>query len=1095
MAPKDIVTLTAKLSIPRLSETIRRERLLSFFSRILEQKVLLVVAGAGYGKTTFAVQACRHLGLPTVWYRLDASDQDFSTFIHYMVDGIAHHYADFGRETLARIASAQSVRREQHVVLATLLNEMDRAITQNLIIVLDDYHWVQESSEIKQAVHFMVQHMNDRIHLILTSRSTPDLPLSRLIAGRQAFDISEKDLAFNDEEIGTLYRDIFGIHLSDDTLSLLSRKTDGWVAGLILFNYMLKGKNKDDVKRQLASMEGGSRILYNYLEENIFHFLPEETSGFLTRTAILSRLEIDFCNELLDIDNAGEILTDLEQRHLFTFASGEGKDAFYYHQLFKDFLETKLEQKLGRKAVNALHERAAVLWENREEFEQSIDHWLCAGLPETACRSLERIGRQLIRFGRLKLFLSYYARIPDTIVEKHPWVIYQHGRALELSGKTQAAVASFDRAQRRFQKEGIAKGVEFSLNRLATIYYVIGDYSNAESRFKLLLKRVRTMPRLYVDALGHLVFIMSHEGMLDQADAYYAEAMKVLAEAPEGDLHAWMYLNYGFRHFRSGDLVRAKQYGEQSNALSMQTHLYHLLSLGYHLVAVSEYYTGNFEAGLEAARKGIQAAEDKGFIEAAYAWNWNSACLCATALGHYMDAIEYGTKGLQVCRELNSLWSQAWAHRSLTEAYLKSGDVTSAEQAARAALQAVETLNLAFDQAIMKTGLGNVLMEKGELDSALDLLLQAEAALSSHVLYLCRTRLFLAKCYWALGQRNAAVAQLKAALALGRQIRNERWLVNERAWLVPLLVALYPDSGFSAYVETLFERFGRESLMDLKMLREKEKGTVGDSAVAIMKKIKALPPPPLRIHCLGKFGLWRGSGQLHPDQWAGEKPTLLLKFLCSRQARGYVAKDRILEALWPDEAPEVTGKRLHVALTKLRRALEPELTRGMSSAYLLRKGDAYRLDLGPEGFLDINAFDAALTMAKKENNEDKALVHYLKAESIYNGHLFEEDRYTQWCSELSGQYREKYLDTLDHIIAGYRKVENWSKCIDYARKYVVVDEYAEEIYQMLMIFHNAMGNKSMIIKTYEQCKAKIEAGLDMLVGEETTELFKQLITM
>jgi LuxR family transcriptional regulator, maltose regulon positive regulatory protein len=281
----------------------------------------------------------------------------------------------------------------------------------------------------------------------------------------------------------------------------------------------------------------------------------------------------------------------------------------------------------------------------------------------------------------------------------------------------------------------------------------------------------------------------------------------------------------------------------------------------------------------------------------------------------------------------------------------------------------------------------------------------------------------------------------------------------------------------------------------LKQIHADEKGRLKTAVAAILQKLKNRPPPDLRVACFGPFRVWRGDRELRPEQWPGEKPKLLFKYLCSQYSRGFVAKERILETLWPDEDPRVTRKRLHVALTKLRQSLEPELTRGLASLYLARKGDGYRLNLGPSGRLDIDLFDQALAAAQKESNEDKAFNHYLHAESFYGGSLFAEDEYMQWCSELREQYQAKYLGALTHVISGYRRAENWSKCIDFARKYVAADPYAEEMYQALMIFHNAAGNRSMIVKTYEQCKARIENELDALLSEETTELFKQLVTM
>ena len=122
-----------------------------------------------------------------------------------------------------------------------------------------------------------------------------------------------------------------------------------------------------------------------------------------------------------------------------------------------------------------------------------------------------------------------------------------------------------------------------------------------------------------------------------------------------------------------------------------------------------------------------------------------------------------------------------------------------------------------------------------------------------------------------------------------------------------------------------------------------------------------------------------------------------------------------------------------------------------------------------------------------------ALAHYLKAEAWYKGHLFEEDHYIDWCREARENYRLKYLTLLEAIISGYRKQENWAKCVKYGQRYVTADPYAEEAYQALMIFHHAMGNLSMITKTYELCRGRLEKDLDCLISDETTDLYKQLV--
>ena len=199
-----------------------------------------------------------------------------------------------------------------------------------------------------------------------------------------------------------------------------------------------------------------------------------------------------------------------------------------------------------------------------------------------------------------------------------------------------------------------------------------------------------------------------------------------------------------------------------------------------------------------------------------------------------------------------------------------------------------------------------------------------------------------------------------------------------------------------------------------------------------------------------------------------------------------------MELLWPDEDPAVTANRLRVALTTLRKTLEPELERGSSSSYLDRKGDAYILSLGESGWTDVEEFRKTIQQAKEEKRPDMALSLYEKAASLYTGDLFEEDPYCQWCFDARENLKEKYLEALTEIISFYGETGEYQKAIEYTVKYLSSDKYDEEIYQLLMTFYSHTGNRTMIIKTFEQCKRALEEGLDCPPDEETESLFRRL---
>ncbi len=168
---QDIKILNAKLIIPRSSETVLRDRLIPIIKEIGKKRITTVTAGAGFGKTTLVAQACHTLKMNTIWYRLDGTDKDFITFLCYLIAGFKKYFPMFGRETVLRIKSAHLLNREREAVLTVFLSEMEKLAENDLIIVLDDYHLVQNSREINEAVTFLVERFPHRIRLLIIRRT------------------------------------------------------------------------------------------------------------------------------------------------------------------------------------------------------------------------------------------------------------------------------------------------------------------------------------------------------------------------------------------------------------------------------------------------------------------------------------------------------------------------------------------------------------------------------------------------------------------------------------------------------------------------------------------------------------------------------------------------------------------------------------------------------------------------------------------------------------------------------------------------------------------------------------------------------------
>lgn len=1085
--------LKTKLLAPNISDTIARPRLDDLFEAIEDKKIVTVTAGAGYGKTTLVAQVLSRRKLDTAWYRLDAADGDFATFMAYLTAGIQKHYADFGQLTAKRLGSAQALKSERESILTVWLKEIEDIVNHDLVIVLDDFHLVADSALVTEAMTFIIDRLPANLHFVIISRSRPPLRLSRLMAARETFCIDEKDLAFDLAEVEKLFGDVFYTRLSPTQLTTLHARTEGWVSGLILFNYALKHKNMAAIETHLKTLEGGGKIISEYLEENVYAALAEKKQIFLLMTSILTWLEVDMCNRLLDISDAKQILTELEEQHLFVFAFDQTKETFHYHHLFKAFLQKKLAAKLGSAKVARLHQRAAKLWEQHGQPEEALGHFLAAGDFDQAALLLGILGRKLIKNGRIDTYLDCFNQIPDDDIDQHPWLRYTYGRALELSGKTTEAVSTHLKVQQAFLNQGITKGVRLAISRLAANYYLIGDFEKAEQKFAQLIADTPNEPRLLADSLGHLIFLSPHLGKFEQAGSHYQNAEEMLRSLPQSDLHAWIYINNGFRFCALGDIDQALKFGQLGNRICERLKLHHLQTFGYHLAAIVLYYKGHLNQSLDAAQKGIRLGEEKGFREIAHTWLLIDACFGCAAKGLISDAIAYGQKALTICRQIESRWSEAWVHHALANAHFKADDLGSAEQAARSAVDILARLSLPYDLGLMRASLASVLIEQGRLDEAEPLLAEAETILQPATLFATWTLIWSARLFWEKKATTKALEKLKKGLSFSQKFGYDHWIVAEKRWIMPLLVHLYARGKTKKYLRELFPKFGLNGINAITKLRQSPKAGIRKTAGSILDHLFHLPPLGLRIRCLGNFTVRRGDEAIPADNWTSQKAALLFKYLCYHRNEGYLVKDRLMEMLWPEADVTKSRKRLNVALTTLRKILEPELPRGKPSAYILKQADAYRLELGTGGRLDIEDFDSEIKAAEAEADSNKALAHRLKADGLYRGDLFNEDPYEDWCAVAREIYREKYLRNLKHIIEHHQKQPNRRQAIRLAERYLACDPYAEDIYLLLMTLYHTSGNRAMAAKTFETYKKRMETDLDCPVTEEAKQLYQKIL--
>lgn len=1083
-----IPVLNAKLTPPRSSDATERKRLNPLLDEIPRKALTTVIAGPGYGKSTLVAQACRYLGLDTLWYRLDRSDRDFMAFISYLVAGFQKHYR-LGLETLHRAEEADVLQWERMAVLATLLHEVETTVERDLLIVLDDYHTVSDSPEVNESLKFMLDNKPDTLHFVLVSRTDPGLPLSNVRARGDLLEITETDLAFTVDETARLCEHLFAADMEDRNLIVLHQRTRGWVTGLILVYHSLRDKSGMEIQGLLRKLTGSQRFIAAYLGENAYDVQSPEVRELLCKTSILSRLNGDFCDRLLGISDSGAILKSLEDARLFTLATDEEGQWYQYHHLFQEFLQGKLMER-GRRTVVDLHRRAARLWEELGWQEDAMLHYLEAHEWSKACHLLSRMGRvKLLSEGRLRLIQSYINEIPEEFTRPDAWIQYMQARTRELSGNPGAAIRAYQAAHSAFISLGLAEEAGLCLKGMGYCYFVMGDFARAETALKQLLGEVTGRPRLAAEVKAALVSIVSHRGAAEKADSLSQEVMHVYHETRDEALLGWLYFNQGFRYGSAGDFRKALELGVRAKEILLKRGTYHVLAMAYHIIAWACYYLGDFENGEEHAGEGLALVEANGINNGSRGWLLLDAALNALGQGRAGEALEAGREGLRYFQELECRWGEAYTLHMLQQAYALKGDLTQAEECGRSALTALSGVELPLEAGYFSACLAELLLETGRPAEAQSLLEHAERCLGSSR-FVSRVHLWHARALQVLEQTTAAVRKLLMGLSLCERYGNDSWIVRESPWIVPLMVRAYSLGHMQSYIRSVLQMTGARARKELSLLRNETDPKIRQTANLLLKEIR-IEPVGLRVYCLGAFKVYRGEEEIPSSRWKSKKARQLFKILLQARRQRFVPRDVLLEHLWPEEDPEKTTNRLYVALSAVRKTLEPETS---GSSYLLRDGDSYRLHLGPDGWVDVDAFRDHIKTAQAEENPDRVVESYLKAVEYYAGDYLEEDLYADWCRQEREALKEEYLCALRTIIGHYEELGDYERSIAYARKYLAKDECAEEIYRNLMRYYALTDNRRMVGKVYEQCKEKLSEELALSLSPETKALYQRLIS-
>lgn len=1091
----DFPILRSKITLPGQDGVLFRGRFLPIFEKIATARVTTITAGAGFGKSTLAIQACKHYDRYIAWYRLEKSDTDFSTFIQYVSTAFG-----ISLESPLFLPDQQQTAiqgdRFRHALLSHLIHEIEKKIQTEAVFVFDDIQEISGANEIESSILFLLEHTPKNVHFILTGRTQPNIPLSKFRVNSELFELTETELRFSANEIALFFSLIQNTSFPGSSLNLLHDKTEGWIAGIILFYHSSMGKSPDEIEAMLHYLNSDIGIFSEYLGENAYEMLPEEIKSFLTRTSVLSQIEVDFCNDFLEINDADAILKNLEKKHLFTTSLQGEKNAFCYHNLFREFLLERLKTVNHFKTYTELNKKAAILYEKRGNIQEALDHYVQAKAFDDVLRILAEAGKTMIFCGMHNRIDKVLDALPRECFKRSPWPSILRSNLYTYSGDLNTSAAILNDVCSFYKDSTFKPEIEIALNDLGRIHYLAGDFEKALITFTHILENGVSTNNTAIEIYGHLIITHGYLGRFEEADSCYHKAMAELNHIHNDSyitLKTWVTLCWGFRFHFQGDFKRSLNVAESIYPDLIKLNQTPLLAYYYHLTSIALFLTGNFDESLKRAEKGIDIITHQGFQSTQVGWLLTITISIHVKRNQFDKAREEIDKGLSIFREGGSKWGEASLLVLNLFFYAKQKNIEQAISVGAQIKEMVSSMKLPWVEGKLYNIEAVINIQAGNYDLAMEKL-DASDRVCGFSMYEHSINMFCrALCYYYKGDKEKALSMIAETLIIYIDMNYGAWslFVNESS--VEPLLELYNSGQFKEYIYQSFISYPTVTETLLESVIQRAPDSIRKAAETVIasfphrKKRSALS-----ICCLGRFHLVADGREIKSSHWKSKKALEIFKYLILARSRGFTPKEVLMELIWPEEAYEKSAKRLHVALPAIRKTLEPDVKRG-ESKYLIRDNDSYRIDIGQGGQVDMDRFESHSKKGLSEPDPKEALFHLLKAESYYKDDLFSEDLYAEWCYNERESLKNTYLSVLARLIEIYEAKKDYETCIFYAEQYLNKDLFAESVYRKIMQIYSLSGDNAMVIKTWKRCSKNIVDDLSCPLSDETVSLYHSLI--
>jgi len=1051
-------------------ETLRRDRLLDWLHVRIHSRLVLVVAEAGYGKTTLLADFTRRTRVRCLWYRLDEGDRDRAVLLSHLVAAGRELDPSFAPITESLLRELAAGGGDLEAALNSFTAEFGAWVTGPTALILDDYHLVDGAAEVRETVRRLLARGADRLAIVIATRRPPALPLARLRAQGEVAELGTDDLRFDRAETELLFRETYRQPLEPDVLAELARYTEGWAATLRLAHAAMRGQGAHEIRRIVRELSGHHGDVHDYLAEEVIGGLPADLRAFVQRCALLAAVtpRLAAAAALVDEGAARAQMDALEVHGLLSRRGRGAAAARLFHPLVRDFLVHRLTDELGEEGTVEVHLRIARAAEP-DDWAVAADHYAAAGRPTDVARVLEAAMPAIFGSGAYAQAEDLARDLPAELTE--PWLDVVHATHEVKQGQVQTGQDLARAVWDRVSLDAGSTVAPYALTVLVSAAVGSGDFGAVAALSNEIVRRTADPSLRAMAAATTAVVRSAGAGSLDDAERALLGCVQTQARMGRAHYQGIALLNLGWVQRAMGKVQEAEASARSALDLLVATSLGPEVTSARIVLAWALAHQGRLDDATSEMQTAIRAARPDVMAEV--------LTEAADIYSAYLDP-NLAEQLLTEAGRVGSPSSSVVTYGALvgSETKIRLGEF----DAAASLLSSIRTgehegypaLGLKVMQA--RCMLAALTGRREAQEDASALIAAAERQSAHSFARAGRVMLALARETASYGSSEVAavltsdpalistIAEIVVASLTGlnddARVRLVAEISQRPARWLPSLRRHATDGPYRERLGAahIIELVGERS--DVGLLRAIARDLRSDlREPALGRALARRVADRVFVEDQGRVVLYVGSRAI-PGTELRRKVLALLCFLITQPGLA-AARDHAMEALWPDADPEQALNSLHQTTYFLRRTIEPDYVEDLSPGYLHHEGDVVWLD--PE-LVDSRSRRCAGLLKALGPTPSPDDIDRLAAE--YRGRFALDFAYEDWASSYRDTLHARYLEAMERSLAQEVDAGHLERATRIAQRTLEVDPDAEQMEVALLRLYRATGAHAAAAEQY-----------------------------